>query len=83
MAYNGIIGLNVPRTLNAQVVDYEKGQTLIMCSDGIKSKWDTNRYAPIQRYDASILSASIPIPVSVVRTSIDFAASSLRVSITI
>lgn len=59
MAYNGIIGLNVPRTLNAQEVDYEKGQQLIMCSDGIKSKWDTIRYAAIQRYDASILSTSL------------------------
>ena len=59
MAYNGIIGLNVPKTLNAQVVDYEKGQYIIMCSDGLKSKWDVIRYAAIQRYDASILSASV------------------------
>lgn len=59
MAYNGIIGLNVPRTLNAQEVDYEKGQHIIMCSDGLKSKWETVKYAAIQRYDASILSAAL------------------------
>jgi anti-sigma regulatory factor (Ser/Thr protein kinase) len=59
MAYNGIIGLNVPRTLNAQEIAYEKGQYIIMCSDGLKSKWDVLRYAAINRYDASILSASI------------------------
>jgi hypothetical protein len=51
--------MNVPRTLNSQEIDYEKGQYLIMCSDGIKSKWDTIRYAAIHRYDPSILSASL------------------------
>lgn len=59
MSYNGIIGMNVPRTLNSQEVAYEKGQHIILCSDGIKSKWDTIKYAAIQRYDASILSASL------------------------
>lgn len=59
MAYNGIIGLNVPRTLNSQEIEYEKGQHIIMCSDGLKSKWDTIKYAAIQRYDPSILAASI------------------------
>lgn len=59
IAYNGIIGLNVPRTLNAQEIDYEKGQHIIMCNDGLKSKWETVNYAAIQRYDASILSAAL------------------------
>ena len=59
MAYNGIIGLNVPRTLNTQEIEYEKGQHIIMCSDGLKSKWDTIRYPAIQRYDLSILAAAL------------------------
>ena len=59
IAYNGIIGLNVPRTLNAQEIEPEKGQQLIMCSDGLKSKWDTVRYPGIQRYDPSVLSACL------------------------
>jgi anti-sigma regulatory factor (Ser/Thr protein kinase) len=59
MSYNGIIGLNVPNTLNAQEVAYEKGQTLIMCSDGLKSRWELGRYLAIQRYDLSILGASL------------------------
>jgi anti-sigma regulatory factor (Ser/Thr protein kinase) len=59
MSYNGIIGLNVPRTLSSQEIPYEKGQHIIMCSDGIKSKWDTIKYAAIHRYDASILAASL------------------------
>ncbi|HVG13871.1 MAG TPA: SpoIIE family protein phosphatase, partial [Chitinophagaceae bacterium] len=59
MPYNGIIGLNVPRTLTSQQIEYEKGQSLIMCSDGIVSKWDTVKYAAIQRYDGSVLSAAL------------------------
>ena len=59
MPYNGIIGLNVPRTLNSQDIAYERGQQLIMCSDGLKTKWDTIRYPAIQRYDSSIIAASI------------------------
>lgn len=59
MAYNGIIGLNVPKTLNAQEVPYEKGQNLILCSDGIKTRWDMLKYTAITRYDLSILCAAI------------------------
>ena len=58
-AYNGIIGLNVPSTLNSQHIDYESGQHLIMCSDGLKSKWDPYKYPSIFRYDLSILSTAL------------------------
>lgn len=59
MAYNGIIGLNVPRTLNAQEIVHEKGQFLTMCSDGIKTRWETTRYTGIMRFDLSVLAASL------------------------
>lgn len=58
-SYNGIIGLNVPNTLNAQVVTAEKGQYIIMCSDGLRSRWDPLRYPGIFRYDLSLLSACL------------------------
>ena len=58
-SYNGIIGLNVPNTLNAQRVKYEKGQQLILCSDGVKSRWDSIQYPAIYRYDLSILAATL------------------------
>lgn len=57
--YNGIIGLNVPRNLNVQEMDYEKGQCLVLCSDGLKSKWDVGRHHAIGRFDASILAACL------------------------
>lgn len=59
MSYNGIIGLNVPNTLNSQEVAYETGQHLIMCSDGLKSRWDTIKYPAILRYDLSVAAASL------------------------
>jgi Anti-sigma regulatory factor (Ser/Thr protein kinase) len=59
MAYNGIIGLNVPRTLNAQEIEHEKGQVLVMCSDGLKSRWETTRFTGILRCDLSILAAAL------------------------
>lgn len=59
MAYNGIIGLNVPNTLNTQEIIYEKSQYIIMCSDGLKTRWDTTKYPGILRYDLSILCACL------------------------
>jgi anti-sigma regulatory factor (Ser/Thr protein kinase) len=57
--YNGIIGLNVPNTLKNQEVAHEDGQHIILCSDGIKSRWDTFKYPAILRYDASLFAASL------------------------
>lgn len=59
MSYNGIIGLNIPHTLTAQELAYEKGQHVIMCSDGLKSRWDILRYPGIRRCDNTMLCASL------------------------
>jgi anti-sigma regulatory factor (Ser/Thr protein kinase) len=59
MPYNGIIGLNVPRSLSVQQIPHETGQHIIMCSDGIKSRWDLARYPGILRYDLTIAANTI------------------------
>ncbi len=59
LSYNGIIGLNIPNTLNAQEVAYEKGQRIIMCSDGIKSRWDSTKYPSVFRYDNTVFCAGL------------------------
>lgn len=59
MSYNGVIGMNVPNTMNEQVVDHERGQTIVMCSDGIKSRWEMLKYTGIFKHDLSILAAAI------------------------
>lgn len=59
ISYNGIIGLNLPNTLNSQEVPYEKEQYLIMCSDGIKSRWDVSKLPAVFRYDLTVLASAI------------------------
>jgi anti-sigma regulatory factor (Ser/Thr protein kinase) len=59
LSYNGIIGSNIPNTINQQEFPVETNQLLIICSDGIKSGYDYHRYPKILKYDLSILAAAI------------------------
>jgi anti-sigma regulatory factor (Ser/Thr protein kinase) len=61
LPYNGIIGHNLPRTMNEQEIEHTAGkdQILILSSDGIKTRWDMTRYPGIFRYDMSVLAAAI------------------------
>lgn len=59
ISYNGIVGMNIPATINEQRVPYERGQCIIMCSDGIKTRWDLHKYPNILKYDLSIAAAVI------------------------
>lgn len=59
LSYNGIIGMNIPNTLKEQIVEYFRGQLLVMCSDGIKSRWDMQKYVGIQRCDLTVAAAAI------------------------
>lgn len=57
MPYNGTVGLNVPNSMNPTTFPGEKNQHLIMCSDGIKTRWDLNKYPAIFKYDNTVLAA--------------------------
>jgi anti-sigma regulatory factor (Ser/Thr protein kinase) len=61
LPYNGIIGHNMPRTMNEQEVIHEPGkeQVLVLCSDGIRTRWDMMKYPAIFRYDMSVLAAAL------------------------
>ena len=61
LPYNGIIGNNMPRTINEQETAHTSGkdQVLILCSDGIRTRWDMMKYPAIFRYDMSVLAAAI------------------------
>jgi hypothetical protein len=59
MPYNGTIGLNLPSTMNSYVINCESNQHLIMCSDGIQTRWDLNKYPSVLKYDNMILAAAI------------------------
>ncbi len=59
MSYNGIVGVNMPGTLNEHKLPHEYGQLLILCSDGIRARWDLQKYPSILKHDLSILAAAI------------------------
>lgn len=59
MSYNGIIGHNIPNTMNSHESDAKDFRFVILCSDGIKSRWDINKYPLILRYDPIIIAAAI------------------------
>ena len=59
MPYNGTIGLNLPSTMNSYVLNCENNQHLIMCSDGIQTRWDLNKYPAVLKYDSMILASAI------------------------
>ena len=59
VSYNGIIGHNIPNTLNEAVVSKEEFSQFIACSDGIRSKWDLSKFPSILRYDGTIIAAAI------------------------
>ncbi|MFT2010664.1 ATP-binding protein [Pontibacter sp. 13R65] len=59
MAYNGILGHNVPSSFSTQVDTWNKSKLLVLHSDGIKSRWDISKYTNLHRRDASIIAAII------------------------
>lgn len=59
MSYNGTIGLNIPNSVNASHISLEKNQHLILCSDGIQTRWDLSRYPGIFKLNTMVLAASI------------------------
>ena len=56
---NGILGYNMPGVLREQELPYEPGQCLVMASDGIQTRWNSNRYPNVNRYDPIILATAI------------------------
>lgn len=59
VSHNGIIGHNIPNTMKDQEVPYEPHQTLIFCSDGIKTRWELFKYPGILKNDLSVLTAAL------------------------
>ncbi|MFC5409505.1 ATP-binding protein [Larkinella bovis] len=59
LSYNGIVGMNLPGTMHNHLLPLERGQLLIMGSDGLQSRWDHSKYPQIHRYDLTILAAAL------------------------
>lgn len=59
MSYNGIVGHNIPGTMNDQDYPAEEYNQVMLCSDGIKTRIDMARYPMMYKYDPTILAAAI------------------------
>jgi anti-sigma regulatory factor (Ser/Thr protein kinase) len=59
LSYNGIIGHNIPHTLNDQELSQSDYQQIILCSDGIKSRWEHAKHPAIQKYDLIVQAAAL------------------------
>ena len=59
MSYNGIVGHNIPNTMNVQEYPADQFNQVVLASDGIKTRWDIAKYPMIQKCDPTILAAAI------------------------
>lgn len=59
ISYNGIVGHNIPNTINDQQISFNEYSLLVLCSDGIQSRWDIAKYSGIGKCDLSVLAAAI------------------------
>lgn len=59
LSYNGIIGHSIPNTLHTNQASLNKNETLIVYSDGLKSRWDLSHLPQILTRDGSILAAAL------------------------
>ncbi|KAA5532286.1 serine/threonine protein kinase [Taibaiella lutea] len=59
MSYNGIVGHNIPSTINDQVYPGDQFNQIMLCSDGIKTRIDLTRHPQMYKYDAAVLAAVI------------------------
>lgn len=57
MSYNGTVGMVIPTSMHTAVFPVEKNQHLIMCSDGLQSRWDLSKYPGVLKHDPMILAA--------------------------
>lgn len=59
MSHNGIIGHNIPNTINDQQISLNDYHQITLCSDGMKPRWELSKYEGINRCDLSIQAAAI------------------------
>lgn len=59
MSYNGIVGHNIPNSMNDQQYPGDLYNQVILCSDGIKTRWEVAKYPMIYKCDLAVLSAAI------------------------
>jgi anti-sigma regulatory factor (Ser/Thr protein kinase) len=59
VSYNGIIGYNIPGTMNDQSVSQEEFPQFVACSDGIRSRWDFARFPTLVQHHGTIIATAL------------------------
>lgn len=59
ISYNGIIGYAIPNSLHSNSITWRPNETLIIHSDGLKTRWDLSHLPNILNQDGSILAAAL------------------------
>lgn len=59
IAYNGIIGYNIPGSMNDQVLSQEDYSQFVACSDGIRSRWDFARFPAVLQHHGTIIATAL------------------------
>lgn len=59
ISYNGIIGHTIPNTLTNNIILLSPQETLIVHSDGLKSRWDIDRLPNIMDHDGSVVASAL------------------------
>ncbi|WP_210462747.1 MULTISPECIES: ATP-binding protein [Rufibacter] len=57
LSYNGTLGMSMPNTINDQHLTWERGNIMILHSDGLKSRWDLSKYPELTRHDPTLIAA--------------------------
>lgn len=57
--YNGIVGHNIPRTLNSTTLPYLKHQMIVMHSDGLKTRWSLNDLPSLLKYEPALIAGAL------------------------
>ncbi|MGV3540886.1 MAG: stage II sporulation protein E, partial [Rufibacter sp.] len=57
LSYNGTLGMTIPTTTNDQHHSWSKGNLLVLHSDGLKSRWDLQKYPELIRHDPTLMAA--------------------------
>jgi anti-sigma regulatory factor (Ser/Thr protein kinase) len=59
LSYNGIIGHNMPHTLNDQELSWNEYQQIVLCSDGIRSRWEHAKLPDLHKQDLIVQAAAL------------------------
>lgn len=57
LSYNGTLGMTVPTTLNDHHHHWAPGSMMVLHSDGLKTRWDFQKYPELIRHDPTLIAA--------------------------